>query len=660
MDFLNNNKRFSFKLDGINAWDLPYEVSVSSDGLTTVYTFQNGLKIKNIAKKYDDFGAYEWVNWLENTSSVPTGIISELWDCNVCLPMKHEDEKKWSAFILDRESSTKLYAPKGSDYTRDEFWCDVDLFERAHRQSYISPEPIKYPAGYGYTKTFTSDGGRSGAGQAPFFKIHKEDMGYIFAVGWTGQWQAEITRHEDAVTFKSKIEDTNFRLLPGEKIRTSSVVILPYQGDAIDGQNKWRRFIKTKISVLGQPGRETQAPFCAGVWGGLESKQVVDRVNILKEKNIPVEYIWMDAGWYGEANPSPDEFADDWWRHTGNWKVSKKIHPGGLKDVAKAIHDAGLKFILWFEPERVVRTTPIVMEHPEYFLFPETDALHCLLDLGNPEAWQYCYETLSDRIEEIGVDCYRQDFNFPPLPFWRKKDTAGRKGMTEIKHIMGLYALWDALLEKFPHLWIDNCASGGNRIDIETLRRSVPLWRSDYQCPADVEVEYTQCHHLAYGSWMPFSGTGPGRNPDLYRLRSSYAPGLTTNFTFSANTPFETDEALHEFMKKIGEEFLQVRPYLSEDMYPLTDHSVNYDVWCAFQYNRPAQQDGLIQAFRRAESPYETAVFHLRGLNPEKNYRFTDLDGGTFTLSGKDLSEKGLSLTLPEKRSAKIYIYKEI
>ena len=62
--------------------------------VTTVYTLDNGLKVTNILTKYPEYDAYEWVNWFENTSDAPTEIISELWDCNVSLPLKHEDEKK--------------------------------------------------------------------------------------------------------------------------------------------------------------------------------------------------------------------------------------------------------------------------------------------------------------------------------------------------------------------------------------------------------------------------------------------------------------------------------------------------------------------------------------------------------------------------------------
>ena len=75
-------------------------------------------------------------------------------------------------------------------------------------------------------------------------------------------------------------------------------------------------------------------------------------------------------------------------------------------------------------------------------------------------------------IEREGIDIYRQDFNHPPKPFWEDNEQPDRIGMTEIRHIEGLYTYWDYLLSRFPRLLIDNCAAGGRRIDLETSSRS--------------------------------------------------------------------------------------------------------------------------------------------------------------------------------------------
>ena len=117
MNFLKNNKRFSFKLGEINAWELGFKTEIKSSGneLITVYNFENGLKITNIAKKYDEFGAYEWVNYFENTSDMPSDIISELWDCDCSLPLEHEEEKRWVSFLPDVKTATKRLVEKSKE-----------------------------------------------------------------------------------------------------------------------------------------------------------------------------------------------------------------------------------------------------------------------------------------------------------------------------------------------------------------------------------------------------------------------------------------------------------------------------------------------------------------------------------------------------------------
>lgn len=128
-----------------------------------------------------------------------------------------------------------------------------------------------------------------------------------------------------------------------------------------------------------------------------------------------------------------------------------------------------------------------------------------LLNLGDPSARRWATQMVSAMVTEANLTWYRQDFNTLPALFWDAADKASaanlshnyhhrrqqpqatlptvqivRDGISEALHIEGLYRFWDDLRAKHPGLSIDNCASGGRRIDLETLRRSVPLWRSDH------------------------------------------------------------------------------------------------------------------------------------------------------------------------------------
>ncbi|MCR4620708.1 MAG: alpha-galactosidase [Clostridiales bacterium] len=569
----------------------------------------------------------------------------ELWDCAVELPLPHDDNRHINAYLPGDNNCAMLYSPSGSTWSDIEFFDEPSLSEGNHASGMLFP---------GWKKHFTASGGRSSEKKAPFFNIRKGNIGYVVAIGWSGQWVFECERKNDSIIIKCGIEDVSFRLEPGEMLSTSSIVIMPYEGTFIDGQNKFRRLVKKHFSLIGRPGRLKNGSFCAGIWGGMPTDIILERLDVLDRQALPFEYIWIDAGWYGNGTkPSPDEFEGDWGQHTGDWRVNPFYHPDGLKSVSKKIHESGRGFLLWFEPERVVEGTPIAREHPEYFLRDENSP-NLLLDLGNNDAWDYCFNTLSNLIEELGIDFYRHDFNMSPLSYWSDNDAPDRQGISQIKHINGLYRLWDALLERFPHLMIDNCASGGRRIDIETLRRSVPLWRSDAMCPADFKPETAQCHALTFPLWLPYSGTGAGRQYDIYRARSCYSSCLTVNYAYSQRDLFGSSQEELDWISNMCAEYLRVRPYLEEDFYPLTSLSIYDDAWTVLQYDCPERKEGIILAFRRSESCFDRGSFTLNGAPGVNCFAIEDADSHGLTI----INGREISIELPDKRSSKLLFYK--
>jgi hypothetical protein len=222
-------------------------------------------------------------------------------------------------------------------------------------------------------------------------------------------------------------------------------------------------------------------------------------------------------------------------------------------------------------------------------------------------------------------------------------------------------SLWEDTDDNILRLFFGRKAYFWKQLDIEMMKRSTALWRSDAQCPADPNPEVTQTHNVNFSLWMPYSGTGSGRVYDTYRMRSAYAPGgLSTSYSYSANEHFGSEAGQVEWFRARCEEYLRVRPYFQGDLYPLTKPAKDETTWCAAQWHRPESGDGMIQVFKREYSPYCTACFALHGIDAEKNYLFTDFDGGEFEVSGKELTEKGLSITIYEKRVAKIYLYREV
>ena len=195
---------------------------------------------------------------------------------------------------------------------------------------------------------------------------------------------------------------------------------------------------------------------------------------------------------------------------------------------------------------------------------------------------------------------------------------------------------------------IDSCASGGRRNDLETLRRAVPLLRSDYI----IEPVGNQCHTYALSLWVPFYGTGTGAI-DPYKFRSVMCPHFTACFDM------RNQQADWNLARKLIAEWRRIAPMMLGDYYPLTPYSLANDAWIGWQFDRPEQGDGMLQVFRRSESIYREAELKLRGLVPEKEYAITDLDTKVVTRKrGSELMEQGYRLEIAQKPGAALLEYK--
>jgi alpha-galactosidase len=259
---------------------------------------------------------------------------------------------------------------------------------------------------------------------------------------------------------------------------------------------------------------------------------------------------------------------------------------------------------------------------------------------------------ITDFIKKEGIDYYRQDFNFDPKPYWDASDAPDRIGISEIRHIEGLYAFWDSLLVRFPNLLIDNCASGGRRLDLETTSRSAPLWRTDYQYG---EPNGYQCHTFSLNFYLPIHGTAIYKT-DGYTFRSGLGGTAVMNWEVTGRN----SESIPAIQKRI-QDYKNIRPYFYGDYYPLTQSLNNQtdSVWLAYQLNRPEQNDGIIIAFRRNECPVESVTVKIKGLDVNADYELVDDDSGKKTIvKGAEL-EKGFTLSITEKPGSLLFWYKE-
>lgn len=518
---------------------------------------------------------------------------------------------------------------------------------------------------------FNARAGWSSYNCLPFFNVHRSSgEGIIAAVGWAGQWKATFRTEGDTLHVGAGLEKTNLRLYPGEKIRTPLMMMLFWNGECVDAHNILRRYI-VKYSSPKPSGEDLQVPISFPSWGGTTTEKHLANIAKIKELDVCYDNYWIDAGWFGgphETLPYQDSADEDWYGVVGDWNVNTVAYPDGLRVVSDAAHGAGLKFLLWFEIERAVAGTPVAKEHPEWMLhlpesyprpkvgkYPRVESY--MIDLSNEDAYQWMLDFLSYHIEETGIDILRNDNNTGGLKYWTGNDAEDRQGMTEIQYITNFYRLLDEILEKYPHLMIDNCAGGGHRIELEMLRRSVALHRTDYTCHAWADPIGCQLHAFGIMNWVPYSNTGTAVKPyDAYSFRSNMNAGLNFNF-LPRNERGDYLEAPEDYpwdwFRMMMRQHSEVKDCFNGDYYPLTEFDLGKDVWCAYQLYKPEEGKGFIMAFRREEAADSVFIAALGGIDPASSYRFYNFDTEeVIELKGADLVSNGFAIVLDHPRSS--------
>jgi len=631
-EFPTNGARapFSFVYNGqpsrtlLTSWPRTVErreVDANRRQLTLCWTDpETGLQCRCVETSYSDFPVSEWVVFFRNTGARDTPLLEQVRGVD-------------AEFCGSGAGDVFLHGLKGDS-------CTADSYE-----PYCIPLAANEPRAFAPAASGKSCDGPQGW---PYFNVQVPGGGVVLVVGWPGQWRASFARTgSNAVAAVAGQAQTRMRLKPGEELRTPLVAALFWKGDrVVDAQNVWRRWYLAH--VLPRTGGVPQPPtFEIQAGGGEADEAAVQRV---LDAGLHPDICWRDAAWY--VNSGTPYTGADAWMNTGTWEIDPAKYPKGFRPFSDWVRARDMQFLLWFEPERVGDPASwLAARHPEWML-PGTSH-GALLDLGNPAALAWLIGHIDGMVKAQGLDWYREDMNgCGPLPAWQKNDAPDRQGVTENLYVQGHLAFWDELRRRNPKLRIDSCASGGRRNDLETMRRAVPLLRSDFQWPKmERVVEGNQGHTYGLSFWLPFQGTATYLD-DVYAYRSFYVAG----FGMGALTP-----ANAAMQKKAYDEFRRIAPRFFGDYYPLTPYSLAPDQWLAWQFNRPEQGDGVVQAFRRAQCADGTRTFVLQGLDAAARYEVSDIDSpDRQVLSGEALMRDGVRVGLKASPGAAVILYERV
>ena len=615
--------------------------------LAASYRLDETLLIRLEAKLNSEYGQCEYTVFFENDSSMPSKVLSSVSALDFAFA---GDNPVLRGILGDHQN---YYAPYETDLSKQDAYHE-------------------------------STGGRATHVAFPYFDLVHGDGGTLIALGWAGTWNALFSKSSSGARAVIRSNPRlNAVLLPGETITTGLVVLLPYAGRSqTDAMNLWREwFIRCNMPRANAAGDEI-APFSTAFFaydtglpnsdGSISERSFTWKPSMEKllSEGLQPDFRWFDAGWY--FDPAGNTVESDWWGTIGSWELDTVKWPGkSFRESVDEFHKRGIKTLVWFEPERVTHVDDLVKNYGYKAEWAIAAGNSITNNIGDPACLEWTAGRVIKMLDENNVDLYREDNNANHNETWRKLDRQRtqesglpRYGIAENDSIVGHYRLWDKILDYCRRTgkctFVDSCASGGGRNDIESLRRGIPFMRSD----ADRTTTALRLSMSAsFNQWIPFHGAATketagqvdpsvGAGSDGYVFRASYLPVINYSESYRFNPELDFDR-----MRRYIGEWESIRHLLTKDLYVLTPWHArdNRRGWTAFAYDAPESGESLLLAFRMEDCEEESCAVSLPFAQIGAQYELTDADTDEKQIvCGEQLKNGSFALTLPEKRSCRM------
>ncbi len=621
----------SFESDGVkysgipDSWNPQCSVTTPKSGATTEtirgVNPDNGMEIAFERTAYHDFPVEEWMYVFRNPTGNNTGVMSEVLAADAGFEFR-ESPRLWHA-IGEHELPAVNYS-----FVREIM-----------------------PAGKNFH--FEDSGGYSSWRSFPYFRLIGKDRCLTVAVGWGGSWTADFEFTGRAVKFTAGQRGVKCFLKPGETFRTPRITVMTTASEE-ESVILWRRWFRKYILPKEEDGSPLR-PRLVGDGGGNgplyineTSQSLLNCLRCGREAGFRFDAWWIDAGWYTTRKEKELGIApDDVWYVAGKWTPDPERFPHKLRPLADALAETGTELTLWYEPERVHVLSPQYSDSKS-MLAPVTLGDSGRYDLSRPEVLEYLEQTIAASLRDNGVSIYRQDSNGPaPGSFWDAADLAqgdNRSGVTENMHIQNMYKMWDYIRENSNVKWIDVCASGGRRNDLETLRHhAVPLHYSDTGYFSFIDKQ--RAHHMLREWFIYYKNIYQhdctNGKPDPYKTVIDLAPFTTLAITETWPTEWSAE---HKYV----DDWNITRPFLvAGDYYLLSGENFSAAGWTVSQFSAADGSGGVVTAVRNPENAEKVFRVRPRMLSPNADYIVRNLENGTSCrASGRDLMVDGFDLPL--------------
>lgn len=364
-------------------------------------------------------------------------------------------------------------------------------------------------------------------------------------------------------------------------------------------------------------------------------------------KKLGCEMFVLDDGWFGERN---NDHAG-----LGDWHANKKKLPGGISGLADKIHKMGMDFGLWIEPEMVNKDSGLYRAHPDWILqTPGRNSSHSrhqyVLDLTCSEVREYLYYSIAAILNEAAVSYIKWDMNRYITECFSSEGENRRQGEVMHRYILGLYSLYERLVNEFPYVLFESCASGGARFDPGMLYYAPQAWTSDNSDAIDrVRIQYGTSYVYPLSCMGAHVSAVPNQQVGrVTSLEMRFQVACYGAFGYELNLNLLSDSEKEEVREQI--KFVKMYRELIQkgDFYRIQDpYEKRYAAWICVSRERTEAIASCYRILNEANQGFE--ILRLKGLDEKKIYG-VEIQGRMYendhrVYSGSELMYAGISIT---------------
>ncbi|WP_088073000.1 alpha-galactosidase [Gottfriedia luciferensis] len=553
-------------------------------------------------------------------------------------------------FYLERFMSAAIDLP-------DHDFIMLQLSGAWARERHIKERPLEMG-----TQSISSIRGSSSHQHNPFIALRRKETTechgevYSFNFVYSSNFiaQAEVDQFDTTrITIGIHPFRFTWKLSENEHFQSPEVVMV-YSEEGLNGMSQTYHDLYRNHLIRGK-WKNADRPVLINNWEAtyfnFDEKTLIE---IAKEaKDLGIELFVLDDGWFGKRNNALTSLGD-WYSNTDKF-------PYGINHFANQIHELGLKFGLWFEPEMVSPISNLFKEHPDWIISTPNRPVslgrnQLVLDFSREEIVVEIYNRMAKIIKNTNLDYIKWDMNRYITEAYSNELANDQQDEFYHRYILGVYDLYERLIQQFPNVLFESCAGGGGRFDPGLLYFAPQAWASDNTDPIErIKIQY--------GTSLPYPissiGSHVSASPN-HQTRRSTPLSIRANVAFFGTFGYE----LNPF-KLNEEEKLEIKSQIqfykkhqslirNGDFYRLLNpFKGNEAAWMIVSKDKSESIIGWYKVLA-TPNPKKFQTLKLTGLDPHRKYLQS---GSNHTFFGNELMFNGIPLPPeyngPNKKIAK-------